>query len=245
MKKNYGFTLVELLVVISIIALLLAILMPALQKVRKQAGSVVCSSNLKQLGLAMNTYAFKNNDTVLSSYDSSRPRNLRWWHQAFHEMGYLPEKWTSAYYINGNTVEVCPLQYRDAKKRGAEIVHLTYARVSNSAAAGSGYGTSGYYKTSNIKNPGNRILLIDAYVGDTQPNGGDRKIDPVCSGAQRLAVSFDMLKNISYYNKRMGYAYYQYGVVYDHALKTNCLFADGHIKGLKEVEITRDMMDFK
>jgi len=56
MKKK-GFTLIELLVVIAIIAMLLAILMPALNKVKKIAQRVVCGTNLKGLGNAMVVYA--------------------------------------------------------------------------------------------------------------------------------------------------------------------------------------------
>jgi prepilin-type N-terminal cleavage/methylation domain-containing protein/prepilin-type processing-associated H-X9-DG protein len=60
-----GFTLVELLVVISIIALLLAILMPALNKVREQAKIVVCKTHLKQMGAASAMYCLNNRDTLI------------------------------------------------------------------------------------------------------------------------------------------------------------------------------------
>ncbi|ARN57990.1 type II secretion system protein [Sedimentisphaera salicampi] len=61
-----GFTLIELLVVISIIALLMAILMPALGKAREQAQRVVCKSNIKQVGTAMNLYSMDNEDKFAS-----------------------------------------------------------------------------------------------------------------------------------------------------------------------------------
>lgn len=57
MKKPRAFTLIELLVVIAIIALLLAILSPALNAVKQRAQGVVCRSNLKQVGLAAILYA--------------------------------------------------------------------------------------------------------------------------------------------------------------------------------------------
>ncbi|MHC4685485.1 MAG: prepilin-type N-terminal cleavage/methylation domain-containing protein, partial [Planctomycetota bacterium] len=56
MRKRYGFTLIELLVVIAIIALLMAILMPALQRVKKQARGVACLNRLKQWNLYFAMY---------------------------------------------------------------------------------------------------------------------------------------------------------------------------------------------
>src|SRR5688572_12007332 len=77
-----GFTLVELLVVIGIIAILMAILLPALSRAREQAKTTQCLSNLRQLGMAIQTYLSETRYIIPAAYfynsDPSEKNHETW-----------------------------------------------------------------------------------------------------------------------------------------------------------------------
>ncbi len=78
-SKRAGFTLVELLVVISIVALLISILLPALTAARQSAQTVYCSSNLRQVGIALAIYADQHKFQLPPAYwDANAPNNRDW-----------------------------------------------------------------------------------------------------------------------------------------------------------------------
>jgi len=73
MRTRRAFTLVELLVVIGIIALLIAVLLPSLIKSRKQAQSVACMSNMRQIGLALVMFQQEHQGYLPKAWYNSRP----------------------------------------------------------------------------------------------------------------------------------------------------------------------------
>jgi len=83
MGKRKAFTLIELLVVIAIIALLMSILMPAMNRVKKQAKKVACQANLRQWALIWKMYCDDNNGYWLSGEGEG---DGKWWYVRMMEM---------------------------------------------------------------------------------------------------------------------------------------------------------------
>ena len=90
-KIKRGFTLIELLVVIAVIALLMAVVIPALRKAKVHAQKVVCSSNIRQLSVGILLYADQNKDDV--------PINTKWNGQGSYWF------WDVSYWMTDRLVE--------------------------------------------------------------------------------------------------------------------------------------------
>lgn len=108
--KRRGFTLVELLVVIGIIAVLIGILMPALGKAREQAKRVQCLSNLRQIHIAYVIYAQSNHDQVPLGFGTNKQFNYIIWDGVYGGGYTLHGFLYSAGLIKSAQVFWCPAQ---------------------------------------------------------------------------------------------------------------------------------------
>src|SRR5262249_47346433 len=128
-----GFTLIELLVVIAIIALLIGLLLPAVQKVREAAARSKCSNNLKQIGLAFQSY----HDTtgylptagteVPDNGTDNPPKNRVDWGWAYEILPYI-EQGQLQRVTNNATARATPVATYGCPSRGGPRVVSSQAK---------------------------------------------------------------------------------------------------------------------
>ncbi len=188
MIKRQGFTLIELLVVIAIIAILMSILMPALQRVREQARQKSCAARIRQHLLALNMYADDNDsklplpntaggwlqdiavNTVHFMLQTGMTREIFYCpsnhnHQKFNDMFWMynNQSWNGKRFRSESGFIVSGYCYLLELSQGERPEIVRYE---------SDNPTKIWLKTTQQKNPAIRELCIDSIMG--QPQSGTK-----------------------------------------------------------------------
>jgi len=182
-RRRFGFTLVELLVVIGIIALLISILLPALSKARRQAKTVQCQSNMRQVAAALMMYISDNKGHFPPAQAKPNPiwTSGFWWPDALVENKYInapsmydtPGQPTSSKRFDGSSVFQCPegLNPDDTGYKASgggeyptDSRNNGFAIGNDTEAAKRGFGVASWY-----------MLSARVTTGTNSNNGGSRR----------------------------------------------------------------------
>ena len=242
--RTAGFTLIELLVVIAIVAILAALLLPALSRAKEQANSAKCKSNLRQIALALQSYV---NDTEAYPLSSSATgptiragQPYTRWHTDLKP--YLGQDWIDPIYK-------CPSKtaYEDQMTAMGNVISV-YGSYGYNDHGVEKYestirlGLDGSYewspdasewhprRASSVKNPSDMIALGDCIYGqvyaEPKPGGG---IDPKYVGGTdsfsmslRRAIGTDPTRSAAMTRERQR-----------HGGRYNVAFCDSHVESLK------------
>jgi prepilin-type processing-associated H-X9-DG protein/prepilin-type N-terminal cleavage/methylation domain-containing protein len=208
-RKKMSFTLIELLVVIAIIAVLVAMLLPALQTAREQARTVVCQSQLRQLGVGFRFYADMYQDFIPAYSLNS---TIKWYdYLATQGPGF------NARVSGTSKVTLCPSNTISIKDPGTGLPLTNYAQMQTITAPfrykvwqDTGNDLKAWephpYRFSEITTPVSKVLLTD--FADTTEYG----------------VRYGVLV-VSYFS---GATYWQYQISSCHNDGSNALYFDGH-----------------
>lgn len=246
--REVGFTLIELLVVIAIIAILSAILFPVLAKAREKARAASCSSNFKQMAMAVGMYAVDYDDTLPISYDPYGIYYPLQNYPGYHVPGpvfwpYLVQK-----YIKNWSLERCPSAGGDKfgiwsrgsgydhERNWALAAHTGYNWVYLGplwAGHPDGVPMSTGTPLAVIGNPSETVMLADSYY---DPNDiydiGYFVVDPPAilhwpAGRPSWARAV-YVRSLPLWGGRFPNG----SIAYRHLERTTVAFCDGHVKSM-------------
>lgn len=210
-RSGGGFTLVELLVSVSVIGLLLGLLVPSLATSRRQARRVVCLSNQRQIVLAMHTYTQENHDSfpIAQYFDRRESAWVTWDSVTYLSDPENAEPGLIWQYIPGHAVQQCPSYRGSSMTTGDPYTGYNY----NTTYVGRGQGEGRYLgmdespaRTSEIRSPSRTAL-----IGDGGYAAGANKFmrAPLDAGVSESTVHAG-------------------SQAYRHAGATNVAYVDGH-----------------
>ena len=235
-RREKGFTLVELIVTVSVISVLMSIIIPAIAGVRRQANQVVCMSNMRQLGFAFVCYASDNDGYAVGACDAGS--ETYWWGQKVeggidHTRGPLWDYMRSE--LEKGSVYECPsqrfgtymLQGKPAgEPDGEEWITSTYGYngyyLSPPASGWGQISHRPWQKLSSIRKPGKVIVFADSLM-DWDTTGTSSRVTNI--------AYIDPPKILSGSGK-----YWQNNgsptTCFRHNEKSNIVFADLHCEGM-------------
>lgn len=239
--QRTGFTLVELLVVVSIIALLIAILLPSLKKAREQAKLTVCMSNMKQIGLGFVYYGdeFRQQPPPNRLPQGTSPdyADSDWWYYRHMIPRYVPSKGASQTQAAFGDVYACPSDNTSGRAYAMNLLASNYAKTKPQASPYDEVRTEPFNPFS-VTKAQNHMLLGEAHaIFKDLDNPG--QFGTRYHIGQTGRSLYEMFLKVSEDNTHLGGRGPYKGFINftRHKDRANFLFCDMHVESLQRTQV--------
>ena len=234
MKRPGFFTLIELLVVIAIIAILAAMLMPALQSARERARRISCLGNCKQFSIAFAAYGMDNQDYLVPTerYTDTAGNKLGFSWRVFPYLTGRSVTWHSSGGIDGRkagSVFYCPSAIKNVMAESRRI-------YDTSIGYGGNYTLDKAVKDSQVKTPSGKIQAAEKYYSDAWYVEGRKRNNPK---QYRPALRHSTNMPVSEAGKVTSEIS---GILYSASNRGICntIFVDGHVESCSYLRLTEN-----